>query len=90
VRGLGIVGHLPGRVVAVIAADRDRWVRMMLRYEYWLPDVRQGRRFRPSGARSGPASAATSLTFVLIGALKSRWSLQPWWQSGLGRRDLHL
>ena len=21
--------------------------------------------------------------FVLIGALKSRWSVEPWWQSGL-------
>lgn len=30
------------------------------------------------------ASAATSLTFLSIGALKSRWSIQPWWQSGLG------
>lgn len=30
------------------------------------------------------ASMATSLTFVLIGALKSRWSIQPWWYSSLG------
>jgi VIT1/CCC1 family predicted Fe2+/Mn2+ transporter len=29
------------------------------------------------------ASMATCLMFVLIGALKSRWSVQPWWQSGL-------
>jgi VIT1/CCC1 family predicted Fe2+/Mn2+ transporter len=29
------------------------------------------------------ASAATALMFVLIGALKSRWSTEPWWQSGL-------
>ncbi len=29
------------------------------------------------------ASIATGLTFVLIGALKSRWSVQPWWHSGL-------
>jgi len=29
------------------------------------------------------ASAITSLTFVLIGALKSRWSVRPWWYSGL-------
>jgi VIT1/CCC1 family predicted Fe2+/Mn2+ transporter len=29
------------------------------------------------------ASAATSLMFVLIGALKSRWSIRPWWHSGL-------
>lgn len=26
---------------------------------------------------------ATGLTFFLIGALKSRWSLAPWWRSGL-------
>jgi len=30
------------------------------------------------------ASTATSLTFVLIGALKSRWSIKPWWHSGFG------
>jgi len=30
------------------------------------------------------ASMATSLTFVLIGALKSRWSIRPWWYSSLG------
>jgi hypothetical protein len=34
--GLGIAGDLLKRVVAV-TADRDRWVRMMLRYEYGLP-----------------------------------------------------
>ncbi len=33
-RGLGIAGDLLHRVVATITADRDRWVRMMLRYEY--------------------------------------------------------
>lgn len=30
------------------------------------------------------ASTATGLMFVLIGALKSRWSVEPWWQSGMG------
>jgi VIT1/CCC1 family predicted Fe2+/Mn2+ transporter len=29
------------------------------------------------------ASAVTSLTFLLIGALKSRWSIEAWWQSAL-------
>lgn len=29
------------------------------------------------------ASIATGLMFVLIGALKSRWSVRPWWYSGL-------
>src|ERR1700722_19172889 len=36
-RGLGIVGHLLDGVVAVITADRDRWVRIMIREEYVLP-----------------------------------------------------
>jgi vacuolar iron transporter family protein len=31
----------------------------------------------------GPASIATGLMFFLIGALKSRWSVRPWWYSGL-------
>ncbi len=103
-RGLGIVGDLLGRVVAAITADRDRWVRVMLRYEYGLPAaVRSPWRAAastfsaflvcglvplvPFVARVNGAfwvaSAATSLTFVLIGALKSRWSVEPWWQSGL-------
>jgi VIT1/CCC1 family predicted Fe2+/Mn2+ transporter len=30
------------------------------------------------------ASTVTSLMFLAIGALKSRWSIQPWWKSGLG------
>jgi len=29
------------------------------------------------------ASVVTSLMFVLIGALKSQWSIRPWWHSGL-------
>ncbi len=36
-RGLGIVGDLLERGVHAITADRDRWVRVMLRYEYGLP-----------------------------------------------------
>ncbi len=38
-RGLGLVGDLLDRVVAVITADRDRWVRLMIRDEYGLPAV---------------------------------------------------
>jgi vacuolar iron transporter family protein len=30
------------------------------------------------------ASTVTSLMFLAIGALKSGWSIQPWWKSGLG------
>jgi len=39
-----------------------------------------------AGAKNafGVASVVTSLMFVLIGALKSRWSVRPWWYSGLG------
>jgi vacuolar iron transporter family protein len=103
-RGLGIAGDLLGRVVAAITADRDRWVRMMLRYEYGLPAAVRSP-WRSAGSTFSAflvcgvvplvpfvegmqspfwvASVATSLTFVLIGALKSRWSLQPWWKSGL-------
>jgi vacuolar iron transporter family protein len=29
------------------------------------------------------ACIVTGLMFVLVGALKSRWSVQPWWHSGL-------
>jgi len=104
-RGLGIVGDLLDRVVRAITADRDRWVRMMLRYEYGLPAaVRSPWRAAGStfsafllcglvplvpfvaGLKSAfwVASTATSLMFVLIGALKSRWSVHPWWHSGLG------
>lgn len=103
-RGLGISGDLLGRVVAAITADRDRWVRVMLRYEYGLPSAVRS----PWSAAASTffaflvcglvplipfvaslnhafwvASGATSLTFFLIGALKSRWSVRPWWQSGL-------
>jgi VIT1/CCC1 family predicted Fe2+/Mn2+ transporter len=103
-RGLGIAGDVLERAVAAVTADRDRWVRMMLRYEYGLPaSVRSA--WRAAGSTFAAflfcglvplvpfvagvknpflvASAATSLMFVLIGALKSRWSIQAWWQSGL-------
>jgi VIT1/CCC1 family predicted Fe2+/Mn2+ transporter len=29
------------------------------------------------------AAAITGLMFVVIGALRSRWSVEPWWYSGL-------
>jgi len=104
-RGLGIFDDLLDRAVAAITADRDRWVRMMLRDEYGLPAaVRSpwqaaGSTFSAflvcGGVPLAPfvagskhafwvASTVTSLMFVLIGALKSRWSIQPWWISGLG------
>lgn len=104
-RGLGIAGNLLDRVAGVITADRDRWVRVMVREEYGLPSaVRSPWRAAGStfaafffcglvplvpfvvGLRNAfwVAAAATSLIFVAIGALKSRWSIRPWWYSGLG------
>jgi VIT1/CCC1 family predicted Fe2+/Mn2+ transporter len=104
-RGLGIAGDLLDRTVAAVTADRDRWVRTMLRYEYGLPAaVRSPWRAAAStfsaffvcgivplvpfaaGMNNAfrVASTATGLVFLLIGALKSRWSVRPWWHSGLG------
>jgi VIT1/CCC1 family predicted Fe2+/Mn2+ transporter len=103
-RGLGIAGDLLKRVVAAVTADRDRWVRMMLRYEYGFPTAVRSP-WRASGATFSAfllcglvplvpfvaglksafwvASTATAVMFVLIGALKSRWSIQTWWHSSL-------
>ena len=102
-RGLGIVGDLLERVVHAITADRDRWVRVMLRYEYGLPAAVRSP-WRAAGSTFSAflicglvplipffasiknafwvASAMTGVTFVLIGALKAQWSIQPWWHSG--------
>lgn len=104
-QGMGIFGELLDRVVAAVTADRDRWVRVMLRDEYGLPAaVRSPWQAALStfsaflvcgliplvpfvtGVRNAfwVASAVTSVAFILIGALKSRWSTRPWWHSGLG------
>jgi len=104
-RRLGIVGDLLDRAVAAITADRDRWVRMMLREEYGLPAAVRSP-WRAAGSTFSAfllcglvplvpfvarlksafwvASTATSLMFIMIGALKSRWSIRPWWYSVLG------
>jgi len=101
--GIGIKGDLLDQVVETVTADRDQWVRMMIRDEYGLPAaVRSPWRaalatfsaflicgFVPlipfvAGA-SGAfaiAGAITSAMFLAIGALKSRWSVRPWWISG--------
>jgi VIT1/CCC1 family predicted Fe2+/Mn2+ transporter len=103
-RGLGIVGDLLDRVVAVITADRDRWVRVMVREEYGFPSAGRSP-WRAAGSTFTAfllcglvplvpfvaglkhpfcvASAATGAIFVMIGALKSRWSTGPWWSSAL-------
>ena len=66
-RGLGIVGDLLERVVVAVTADRDRWVRMMLREEYGLPACRALAVaggwidfFSLSALRSGPACTLSS------------------------------
>ena len=104
-RGLGILGDLLDRVAAVITADRDRWVRMMLREEYGLPAAVRSP-WRAAGSTFSAfllcglvplvpfvarlksafwvASTATSLMFIMIGALKSRWPIRPGWYSFLG------
>lgn len=103
-RGFGLVGELLSRAVAVITADRERWVRLMVRNEYGLPaTVRSPGRAALStfsaflvcglvplvpfaaGASNAfwMASVITGLMFFLIGILKSRWSLERWWQSGI-------
>jgi vacuolar iron transporter family protein len=101
---IGILGDLLDRAVAAVTENPDRWVRVMLRYEYGLPaSVRSP--WRAAGSTFSAflicglvplipfvggiknafwvASAVTSLTFFLIGALKARWSIRPWWHSGL-------
>ena len=100
----GIPGELIDQVVASITADRNLWVRTMLRDEYGLPDaVRSPWRAAAltfsaflvcglvplipfvAGMKRAflTACIVTGLMFVLIGALKSRWSVRPWWYSGL-------
>lgn len=103
-RGIGVRDEMLEPVVGSVTADRDRWVRVMLRDEYGLPaTVRSAWRAAAAtfsafllcglvplvpfaaGLRSPfwTASAATSLMFLAIGALKSRWSIRPWWHAGL-------
>lgn len=103
-RGLGLGGDLLDRAVGVITADRDRWIRMMIRDEYGLPaTVRSPWRAAVSTFSAfllcglvplvpfeaglpnafWLASVVTGLMFFLIGALKSRWSIESWWHSGI-------
>ena len=104
-REYGVAGHLLDDATASVTAERDRWVRMMIREEYGLPAATRSpwraalstfSAFLACGlvplvpfvaAWKNPfwiACAATGLMFVLIGALKSRWSTRPWWDSALG------
>ncbi len=103
-RQRGLTGDLLERVTEVVTADRERWVRTMLRDEYGLPAMVRSP-WRAAAATFSAfllcglvpllpfvaglpdafwaSAAATGLVFALIGALKSRWSIHPWWRSGL-------
>jgi VIT1/CCC1 family predicted Fe2+/Mn2+ transporter len=97
-------GDVLDRVVEAITADRNRWVRTMLRDEYGLtaavrsPWWAAGSTFVAFvlcgvvplvpfvlGLQNAfwVDAAATGLVFVLIGALKSQWSIRPWWWSAV-------
>ncbi|MEM9556323.1 MAG: VIT1/CCC1 transporter family protein [Acidobacteriota bacterium] len=56
----GFVGDDLERVVAVITAERERWVETMLNEEHG---------FSPSGSSPGAAAAITFAAFVVVGAL---------------------
>jgi VIT1/CCC1 family predicted Fe2+/Mn2+ transporter len=103
-RQRGLTGELLERVTEAITADRDRWVRTMLRDEYGLPAMVRSP-WRAAAATFSAfllcglvplipfvmglaeafwtAAAATAGTLGLIGAVKSRWSVYPWWRSAL-------
>lgn len=101
--GYGLGGELLDNAVAAITADKDQWVRMMLRGEHGLPAVVRSA-WRASVSTFSAflicglvplapfvtgmndafevSALITGLMFILIGALKSRWSTRPWWYSG--------
>ena len=103
-RDKGFSGEELERVVALITADRKRWIETMLTEEYGLP--KQSRSawlaacstfgafllcgsvplmpflFGISGALT-LATVLTGIVFFIIGSLKSRWSTESWWSSGL-------
>lgn len=55
-RGFGLMGELLDQAAVVITADRDRWVRLMLRNEYGLP----------AAVRSPSRAAASTFSAFLI------------------------
>lgn len=103
-RGLGVQDEMIEPVLGSVTADRERWVKIMLRDEYGLPAV-----VRSAGRAAAATFSAfllcglvplipfvanlahafrvaamiTGLMFAGIGAVKSRWSIHPWWHSGL-------
>ena len=99
----GFEGDDLERAVAVITADRQRWVATMMAEEYGLPASPRGPwraalstfvAFLLCGlvpllplllgvADPFPVSiAVTALIFMIIGSVKSAWSIAPWWRSG--------
>ena len=100
----GFEGEDLSRVVELITADKERWVRTMLTEEYGMPQevrsawlaafstfsaflicglaplvpylVGAGRAFALSAVLTG-------VVFFAIGSVKSKWSITPWWRSGI-------
>jgi len=100
----GLRGQVLEDATETIAADKSKWIDMMLIDEYGLSPV------PPHPMRAALATfaaflvagivplipflfgaglafqislVATGAVFFAIGTLKSRWSLSPWWKSGL-------
>lgn len=103
-RRKGFEGPELERIVEVISADPERWVRTMLTEEYGLPQAVRSSLLAaastfgafvlcglmplvpylldaPSPFRL--SAIATGLAFFAIGSYKSRWTVIPWWKSGL-------
>jgi len=56
----GFKGETLERIVGVVTADRDLWVRIMMREEHGLDEI---------GPEPLPAARATFVAFILIGAI---------------------
>lgn len=100
----GLTGDVLEAATEAIAADKEKWIAMMLVDEYGMSPV------DPHPMRAALATfvaflaagivplipflfgsglafdlslGLTAVVFFAIGTLKSRWSLSPWWRSGL-------
>jgi VIT1/CCC1 family predicted Fe2+/Mn2+ transporter len=100
----GLSGDVLQEATAMISANKDQWITMMMSEEYGLAPV-DDRPLRaavvifvafvlagmlpmlPYLVGLTPAFSwsigIAGLTFFGIGTIKSRWSLAPWWRSGL-------
>jgi VIT1/CCC1 family predicted Fe2+/Mn2+ transporter len=100
----GLSGQVLEDATDAIAADKKKWIQMMLVDEYGLSPVDPHpmraalatfAAFLAAGivpllpfllgssVAFGVSVAMTGAVFFAIGTLKSRWSLTPWWRSGL-------